>query len=171
MIFVGGTVASFLPLYWLIAKLTRKRPQVTDKSRPVPQPKNSNGEFLHLLRREALARVAVSLDAAVKELRKPGSTPGGLGLSEETRQRLADISQLVDSLFPSEPSARFGRHVSSLSHAAPSRIATLSKENAAIISVLKAALAPLAVPPPPTAPQLGNSWSARFRPTTATMGA
>lgn len=165
IIFVAGTAASFLPLYWILSKFARRHPRhAVRRSRSLPV-QNGRSEFLDLLRREVIARVAVTLDAAIQDLQMTpaGASTGSAGLSDETRRRLADMSQLVGSLFAGDVRERFERHASLLYRASPGRRATLGDENAAIVAALQATMPTTTTSKRPNAAKPAKAWSAVLR--------
>lgn len=142
LIFAGGTAASFFPVYWLIRKFAGRMRSQSPRSADQPPVQDIKGEFFDLLRREALARVVATLDAAARDLHDASRADGAVlpTLGEETRQRIMDMKPLVGSLFPPDAAGRFDRHVARLNSASQSMIRTVRRENEIVVMELRAAI-------------------------------
>lgn len=107
IVFIVGTVASFLPMYWIAVRLLgRQRRRVRSRMAVAPgaaEPAERR-EFLDLLRQEAAQRAVAILREALIEAQ--GATDQAHGaqnaLSAATRQSLHETGRLVDSLFPGQ---------------------------------------------------------------------
>ncbi len=107
IVFIIGTVASFLPMYWVALRLlNRQRARAKQMSAPAVAGGVSAGrrEFLDLLRQEAAQRAISALQDALDEARYAADRPydHAHALSARTRQSLLDAGRLVDSLFQRE---------------------------------------------------------------------
>lgn len=142
LIFVGGTAASFFPLYWLIRRFAGRLKSQARRSTDQLPVQDIKGEFIDLLRREALARVVATLDAAARDLHDASRADAAVlpRLGDETRQRIMDMKPLVGSLFPPEAAGRFDRHVARLDSASHSMIRTVRRENEIVVTELRATI-------------------------------
>lgn len=107
IVFIIGTVASFLPMYWVALRLLgRKRARAKRMIAPVKSSGVPAGrrEFLDLLRQEAAQRAIAALHDALDEARYAADRAHAddQAIGARSRQGLHDAGRLVDSLFPRE---------------------------------------------------------------------
>lgn len=145
IVFAIGTVAGFVPMYWLAARLMGRRrapAKIGAKLSLGGGDPAGRGEFMQLLRREAGSRaVAVLRDALIEARLAAHETFGDhLALSVRTRQSLDETRRLVDSLFPSELREAFGRGLETLASATSESIGTATATTAAVIAAFEQAL-------------------------------
>ena len=139
IIFTVGTAASFLPLYWLAIRFSRRwsRPAVAAPAVRADPP--GRREFLDLLRREAASRAVTVLHEAVVEIRL--TTDQGHGaLSAEMRRSLVETGRLVDSLFARELREKFRQGADALAFATSSTLGAASVASASAIAAFERAL-------------------------------
>lgn len=142
IVFTVGTVASFLPLYWLAirfsARWTRRAVAAPTATRSEPPGRR---EFLDLLRREAATRAIAVLHEALVEARMTTDHGSGTvgGLSDETRQSLAETGRLVDSLFARDLREKFRLGADALAMATASTIGAVSVSSATTIAAFERA--------------------------------
>ena len=139
IVFTVGTAASFLPLYWLAIRFSRRwsRPAVT--STPVRAEPPGRREFLDLLRREAASRAVTVLLEALVEVRIMADHGHG-ALSVEMRRNLADTGRLVDSLFPRDLRDKFRQGAEALAFATSNTLGAASVASASAIAAFERAL-------------------------------
>jgi hypothetical protein len=145
IVFVIGTAAGFVPMYWLASRLMGRRrtpAKVGAKLSLGGGDPAGRGEFMQLLRREAASRaVAVLRDALIEARLAAHETFGDrLALSARTRQSLDETRRLVDSLFPNELREAFGRGLETLASATSESIGTATATTAAVIAAFEQAL-------------------------------
>lgn len=162
VVFVIGTVAGFMPMYWVASRLMgrRRRPAKVDAKLSLGRADPAGrGEFMQLLRREAGNRaVAVLRDALIEARLAAHETFGDrLALSARTRQSLDETRRLVDSLFPSELREAFGRGLETLASATSESIGTATATTAAVIAAFEQALED-GPARPARAPSNGGFW-------------
>lgn len=143
LIFVAGTAASFLPIYYVFSLFVRRRrwliaPTISSRgSREVRK-----AEFLDLLRREALSRIRASLEVAEAEvLGSAGGGRSGNAPSDVTLRQLREIARLVETLFPPSIKSLFDHHVSTLGGASPAARLAAAAANAAILVTIERSVA------------------------------
>lgn len=139
IVFTVGTVASFLPLYWLAIRFSRRwaRPVVAAATQRADPP--GRREFLDLLRREAASRAVAVLHEAVVEIRLAADHGHG-ALSAEMRRSLAETGRLVDSLFARELREKFRVGAEALAFATSSTLGAASVASASAIAAFERAL-------------------------------
>lgn len=145
IVFAIGTVAGFMPMYWLASRLMgrRRTPARVDVKMPLCRDDPAGrGEFMQLLRREAGSRAIAVLRDALIEVRLAAHETFGdrLALSARTRQSLDETRRLVDSLFPSDLREAFGRGLETLASATSESIGTATATTAAVIAAFERAL-------------------------------
>jgi hypothetical protein len=141
IVFTIGTVASFLPLYWLAIRLSVRwnRPAATTITGTIEPP--GRREFLDLLRREAASRAVAVLHEALVEARLTADHGGGRGaLSAEMRRSLAETGRLVDSLFTRDLREKFRQGAEALVAASSSTIGAASVASTSAIAAFEHAL-------------------------------
>ncbi len=146
IVFIIGTIASFLPIYWLALRLLgRQRKRVlARRAQPVVSGAPAGRrEFLDLLRQEAAQRaVAVLSDALSEAQRGAGRSHGERHvLSAATRQSLQEVSRLVDSLFSRELRKSFRDGVDTLMSATSVTIGAAVPTAVAALTAFERALA------------------------------
>lgn len=139
IVFTVGTAASFLPLYWLAIRFSRRwsRPAVTATTARAEPP--GRREFLDLLRREAASRAVAVLHEALVEVRLRADHGHG-ALSVEMRRSLADTGRLVDSLFPRDLREKFRQGAEALAFATSNTLGAASVASASAIAAFERAL-------------------------------
>lgn len=142
IVFIIGTVASFLPMYWLALRLLgRQRRQAAAKRVParIGSVPAGRREFFDLLRHEAALRAIAVLREAIVEARLAAAGPDGdhHALSARTRQSLHDAGRLVDSLFTRELCRTFRDGVESMMTATSGSIGQASVAATAAIAALE----------------------------------
>ena len=145
IVFAIGTVAGFVPMYWLASRLMGRRrapAKIGAKMSLGGGDPAGRGEFMQLLRREAGSRaVAVLRDALIEARIAAHETfDDRLALSLRTRQSLDETRRLVDSLFSSDLREAFGRGLETLASATSESIGTATATTAAAISAFERAL-------------------------------
>ena len=140
IVFTAGTAASFLPLYWLAIRFSRRwnKPAVTAKATRIEQ-QPGRREFLDLLRREAASRAVAVLHEALVEIRIAADHGHG-ALSTEMRRSLAETGRLVDSLFARELREKFRQGAEALAFATSSTLGAASVASASAIAAFERAL-------------------------------
>lgn len=136
LVFVVGTSASFLPMYWLSARLLghRRRPARLPARHPLAgSDPAGRGEFMDLLRQEVASRAVIALrDALVEAKHAAHDAPGDrVVLSPRTRQRLDETRWLVNALFPRDLREAYGRGLETVASATSQSIGTASAATAA----------------------------------------
>jgi hypothetical protein len=143
IVFIIGTVVSFLPMYWIALRLLgrhrarAKRMQVSTRE-SVPAGRR---EFLDLLRQEAAQRAISALRDALDEARHSADRRHGdyHAIGARTRQSLDDAGRLVDSLFQRELRASFREAIDAMAIATPGSIEhAASAANTAILAFERA---------------------------------
>lgn len=139
IVFTVGTAASFLPLYWLAIRFSRRwaRPAVAKQAGRAEPP--GRREFLDLLRREAASRAVAVLHEALVEVRITADHGHG-ALSAEMRRSLMETGRLVDSLFAREFREKFRQGADALAAATSSTLGTASVASASAIAAFERAL-------------------------------
>lgn len=139
IVFTVGTVASFLPLYWLAIRFSRRwtRPAVVTQTVRTDPP--GRREFLDLLRREAASRAVAVLHEALVEVRLTADHGHG-ALSAEMRRSLVETGRLVDSLFARELREKFRVGAEALAFATSSTLGAASVASASAIAAFERAL-------------------------------
>ncbi|MFN3744303.1 MAG: hypothetical protein ACK4TL_06325 [Hyphomicrobiaceae bacterium] len=141
IVFTVGTVASFLPLYWLATRLSSRwsRPAVTTITGRIDLP--GRREFLDLLRREAASRAVAVLHEALVEARLTAERGSGRSaLSAEMRRSLAETGRLVDTLFAPDLRDKFRQGAEALVSASSSTLGAASVASASAIAAFERAL-------------------------------
>ena len=146
IVFIIGTVASFLPIYWLALRLLgRQRKRVRPRRmQPIASGAPAGRrEFLDLLRQEAAQRaVAVLTDALGEAQYAAGrSRSERQVLTGATRQSLQEIGRLVDSLFSRELRKSFRDGVDALMSATSSSVEAALPVAAGAVAAFERALA------------------------------
>lgn len=157
IVFTVGTVASFLPLYWLAIRFSKRwnKPSVAKPAGRAEPP--GRREFLDLLRREAATRAVAVLHEALVEARLTADRGGVVcALSTETRRSLAETGRLVDSLFARELREIFRRSAEALVTASSGTIGAASVASTSAISAFERAL-DVETPRPPV-PSRHAGW-------------
>lgn len=139
IVFTVGTVASFLPLYWLAIRFSRRwaRPAVPVQAVRAEAP--GRREFLDLLRREAASRAVAVLHEALVEVRLAADHGHG-ALSAEMRRSLAETGRLVDSLFARELREKFRQGAEALAFATSTTLGAASVASASAIAAFERAI-------------------------------
>jgi hypothetical protein len=139
IVFTVGTAASFLPLYWLAIRFSRRwaRPLAVTQPQRVDPP--GRREFLDLLRREAASRAVAVLHEALVEIRLTADHGHG-ALSVEMRRSLVETGRLVDSLFARELREKFRLGADALAFATSSTLGAASVASASAIAAFERAL-------------------------------
>ncbi|HWV82681.1 MAG TPA: hypothetical protein VNZ50_14720 [Hyphomicrobiaceae bacterium] len=139
IVFTVGTAASFLPLYWLAIRFSRRwaRPAVVVPTVRTDPP--GRREFLDLLRREAASRAVAILHEALVEVRLTADHGHG-ALSAEMRRSLAETGRLVDSLFARELREKFRQGADALAFATSNTLGAASVASASAIAAFERAL-------------------------------
>lgn len=139
IVFTVGTAASFLPLYWLAIRFSRRwvRPAVAVPAMRTDPP--GRREFLDLLRREAASRAVAVLHEALVEVRLTADHGHG-ALSAEMRRSLVETGRLVDSLFARELREKFRQGADALAFATSSTLGAASVASASAIAAFERAL-------------------------------
>jgi len=145
VVFIIGTAASFVPMYWVASRLMgrrRKPASVGARFKPTGSDPAGRGEFMDLLRQEAASRVVSVLRDALVEARIAAheAFDDRLALSTRTRQSLDETRRLVDSLFPNDLREAFGRGLETLATATSESIGAATATTAAVISAFERAL-------------------------------
>lgn len=139
IVFTVGTAASFLPLYWLAIRFSRRWARPAATARTVRADPPGRREFLDLLRREAANRAVVVLHEALVEVRLTADHGHG-ALSAEMRRSLAETGRLVDSLFARELREKFRQGADALAVATSSTLGAASVASARAIAAFERAL-------------------------------
>jgi hypothetical protein len=145
IVFIVGTAASFVPMYWVASRLMGRRrapAKVGARLRLTGNDPAGRGEFMELLRQEAANRAVSVLRDALVEARIAAHEAFGdrLALSARTRQSLEETRRLVDSLFPNDLREAFGRGLETLASATSESIGAATATMAAVISAFERAL-------------------------------
>lgn len=154
IVFIVGTIASFLPMYWMALRLLgRKRARATKaqvSTRAVGVPAERR-EFLELLRQEAAQRAVSVLREAIEEARYAAHRPHGEyhAIDMRTRQSLSDTARLVDSLFQRELRIAFRDAIEAMTTATSASVAqAASTATIAIVAFERAAGSTHSAPAP-----------------------
>ncbi len=139
IVFTVGTAASFLPLYWLAIRFSRRWSRPAATTIPVRAEPPGRREFLDLLRREAASRAVTVLHEALVEVRIMADHGQG-ALSVEMRRNLADTGRLVDSLFPRDLREKFRHGAEALAFATSNTLGAASVASASAIAAFERAL-------------------------------
>ena len=139
IVFIVGTIASFLPMYWMALRLLgrkrarAKKAQVSTRAVGVPAERR---EFLDLLRQEAAQRAVSVLREAIEEARYAAHRPHGEyhAIDMRTRQNLLDAARLVASLFQRELRTAFSEAIEAMTTATSTSVGQAA--NTATIAIL-----------------------------------
>jgi hypothetical protein len=144
VVFVVGTSVSFLPMYWLTAKLLghRRRPARSGRQPLAGGDSAARGEFMNLLRQEVASRAVMALRDALIEAKHAAHDAAGsrVGPSTRTRQRLEETRWLVNALFPLGPREAYGRGLETVASATSQSIGSASAAAAAAHAAFEQAL-------------------------------
>ena len=140
IVFTAGTVASFIPLYWLAMRLSARWGRPARAASAWAPELSGRREFLDLLRREAANRAVALLQKALVEARLAADYADEGALSAETRRSLDETGRLVDSLFARELTEAFHRGAESLAIASSNTIGAASVACSAAITAFERAL-------------------------------
>jgi len=159
IVFVFGTAASYLPIYWGLNRLKLVRVRQREARRQSTSTSHANREFLDLLRREAAARASAMLRKALLEAQVPARTANGrhAALREETRQSLEEAKDLVGSLFAGNIHKAYAAAVAEVNGARYSTNQIVSATVAAALEGLEGASRPATASAPPA--DVGGAWA------------
>lgn len=159
IVFVIGTAASYLPLYWGLNRLKLVRIRRREARRQSTSTAYANREFLDLLRREAAARASTILRKALLEAQAPARTANGrdAALREETRQSLEEAKDLVGSLFAGHIHKAYAAAVAEVNGARHSTNQKIPATIAAALDGLEGASRPATASAVPA--DVGRAWA------------
>lgn len=105
LVFLVGTAAGILPMYWLIDRVATTLKRRTKTSRQSLRSVAHSQEFMELLRREAAARAANAVAQAARELRSGAGNGSHARLRTSLKHELIQVRQLVREIWSIEPTA------------------------------------------------------------------